>query len=205
MAVLVIPGLFGNDLYLAPLHGWLARMGYRPVISTLALNAGCPETLRTAVQRHFESQLRPGQKAAIIGHSRGGMLGWAIAAALPDRVSKLVLLGSPAGAVAALMGRGSMNPAGVASSRVAEASNVARRILSPQCDVPACGCPYVRDMTRGLPPGLKLTSIFSLEDPIVPATACRLPGAENIEVHGSHSGLAQNAEVYRALGRVLAG
>ena len=202
--VLVLPGLFGNDLYLMPLHGWLMRLGYRPVLSTLAVNAGCPETLRGSAQRSLEAQLRPGQRAAIIGHSRGGMLGWAMAAALGERISQLVLLGSPAAAVASMMSRGSIDPTGVAASRVAEASNVARRILSPRCNVPECGCPYVTDMRRPLNGATKVTSIYSTEDPIVPASACRVMGAENIEVRGSHSGLAQNVEVYRALARVLA-
>ena len=205
--VLVLPGLFGNDLYLAPLHGWLMRIGYRPVISTLAINAGCPETLRVAAQRNFESQLRPGQKGAIIGHSRGGMLGWAIAAALGPRISHLVLLGSPAGAVAAMMRQGSFDSTGAsvgASATVVRAGNIARRVLSPQCDVPACGCPYVRDMSASLHPSMKITSIGSTEDTIVPAAICIVPGAENLQVRGSHSGLAQNVDVYRHIGRVLA-
>ena len=60
-------------------------------------------------------------------------------------------------------------------------------------------------MTRGPHPSTRVTSIFSIEDPVVPAAACRLSGAENVEVRGSHSGLAQNAQVFAHLGRVLAG
>ena len=43
--VLVLPGLFGNDFYLTPIRAWLGRIGYTPRVSTLAINAGCPERL----------------------------------------------------------------------------------------------------------------------------------------------------------------
>src|SRR6476619_699886 len=78
--VLVIPGLFGSDLYLEPLHSWLRRIGYRPVRSTISINAGCPDRLRAQVESALQRGVgrHPGP-VAIIGHSRGGMLGWAIA------------------------------------------------------------------------------------------------------------------------------
>ena len=40
--VLVLPGLFGNDFYLQPLHHWLRRLGYRSAHSTLLVNAAAP-------------------------------------------------------------------------------------------------------------------------------------------------------------------
>jgi hypothetical protein len=33
--VMVIPGLFGGDLYLEPLRAWLRRIGYTAIRSTL--------------------------------------------------------------------------------------------------------------------------------------------------------------------------
>src|SRR5690349_19842821 len=100
--VLVIPGLFGSDAYLEPLHSWLRRIGYRTVRSSLAVNAGCPERLRTQVEKALDRVVdrHPGP-VAIIGHSRGGMLAWAIASRLQERASHLLLLGSPAPAVVA--------------------------------------------------------------------------------------------------------
>ena len=55
--VLVIPGLFGNDLYLRPLRSWLSRIGYRPVRSGVSINAGCPDRLRTEIERSLSPQL----------------------------------------------------------------------------------------------------------------------------------------------------
>jgi hypothetical protein len=47
--VVVVPGLFGNDMYLQPLRGWLTRIGYAATRSSLTLNAGCPNRLRRLV------------------------------------------------------------------------------------------------------------------------------------------------------------
>src|SRR4051812_49607575 len=55
--VVVVPGLFGNDLYLRPLRDWLRRMGYRPARSSLTINAGCPERLLNTIERGVQRQL----------------------------------------------------------------------------------------------------------------------------------------------------
>ena len=53
--------------------------------------------------------------------------------------------------------------------------------------------------------GVRLTAIYSREDRIVrhPGAMAREGHAENIEVRGSHTGLAFNPEVYRHLARLL--
>jgi pimeloyl-ACP methyl ester carboxylesterase len=55
------------------------------------------------------------------------------------------------------------------------------------------------------PSGVRLTAIYSRADRIVrhPGALAREPGARNIEVRGSHTGLAFNPLVYRHLGRLL--
>jgi pimeloyl-ACP methyl ester carboxylesterase len=57
------------------------------------------------------------------------------------------------------------------------------------------------------PAGTRLTAIYSRADRIVrhPGGMAREPLAENVEVRGSHIGLAFNPEVYRQLGRLLPG
>src|ERR1700730_1178512 len=47
--VLVLPGLFGSDLYLQPLNNWLRCIGYSPVSSHIEFNAGCLHRLRTEI------------------------------------------------------------------------------------------------------------------------------------------------------------
>jgi pimeloyl-ACP methyl ester carboxylesterase len=200
--VLVLPGLFGNDWYLQPLRFWLNRIGYRGVPSSLALNAGCPERLTREIERSLERRRQStGGPLAIVGHSRGGILARAIASRLGEDVSHLVLLGSPVGAMTRWGGSQAFRRPGNAA--VAEAGTRARRILDPDCEAPFCGCPFPEDFARPLSPATKVTSIYSREDPIVPAWSCSVAGGRNIEVSGTHTGLACNARVYAEMAEAL--
>ena len=203
-AVVVLPGLFANDFYLEPMHRWLKRIGYRPLRSTLLLNAGCPQRLREQIEDHLHlrtaGDVRP---IALIGHSRGGILAWAVAAALQERVSHLVLLGSPAPAVARAIAASSLSGAGMANEAVQRAGARARQILDPDCDVPACGCPFPRDMQRLLHASTRVVSIFSRDDPVVPPAASRVSGGRNFEVRGTHGGLAYNIGAYKVIATSL--
>jgi pimeloyl-ACP methyl ester carboxylesterase len=203
--VLVLPGLFGNDWYLQPLRSWLNRIGYRSAPSTLPVNAGCPERLTRAVQKSLERRVRrTSGPVAIIGHSRGGILARTIAARLGEDASHLILLGAPVGAIERWSGTAqSFKPAG--NPRVVEAGNRARRLLDPDCNAPFCGCPFQEDLQRPLSPVTQITSVFSREDPIVPPWACEMPRGHNVEVSGTHIGLAFNARVYRQLAESLKG
>lgn len=201
-AVMVLPGLFGNDLYLQPLRSWLNRSGYRAIRSDLWVNAGCPERLTRRTEGYLKRELKPDEPLAIIGHSRGGLLGRTIATRLQERVSHLILLGSPVGGVTR-WAEASGYTGAPASTRVTQASDRARRVLDPDCNVPDCGCPFPTDFLRALHPGTKVVSIYSPDDPIVPWRACRVPGAHNVPVAGTHSGLAFNRAVYRELSQVL--
>jgi pimeloyl-ACP methyl ester carboxylesterase len=206
--VAVLPGLFANDLYLTPLRDWLRRVGYTPVRSALAINAGCPERLSRTIAEQIERAAGGAGKVAIIGHSRGGILGWAVANRMGSRVSHLILLGSPAAMVAdGVRAGGSWQPSalGAVTRGVRAASDRARALLDPECDFPACGCPYTAAMAMPLDFHTRLVAIASSDDAIVPADFAAAPHGENHVDRGSHSGLAANASVYRLLGAILAG
>ena len=202
---LVLPGLFANDWYLWPLRAWLGRVGFRPVRSTLVFNAGCPERLRRQVEEELRRRRRtaPGP-VVLIGHSRGGILARAIAARLQEEASHLILLGSPVGLLSrtAQWSSSALAQAPTAS-RVAEAGIRVRRLLDPDCDVPDCGCPFPADFGRALSERTRVVSVYSRDDPVVPAWAAPIPGAENVEVAGTHGGLVYNRQTYRTLARVL--
>ena len=203
--VVLIPGLFGGDFYLWPLRRWLSRVGYQPSTSGLWVNAGCADRLTSQIEKWIERQ-RPGNdgRVVLIGHSRGGLLARALAGKLRRRPSHLILLGSPVAHAARFTQWGTepefLNENSTALMR---ASNTARRILDPECSFPECGCAFVQAMRRELDPAITLLSIYSREDPIVPPQACIVTGGRNVEVHGTHSGLAYNPAVYRELARSL--
>jgi pimeloyl-ACP methyl ester carboxylesterase len=206
-AVAVLPGLFGNDFYLRPLRTWLGRIGYRPVRSALAVNAGCPERLSRTVAAEVEREAGSVGPVAIIGHSRGGILAWALANRMGSRASHVILLGSPAALLADAVRAGGLasQPAmSSVSARVRGASERSRRLLDPDCEFPACGCPFVAALAMPLDGRTQVAAIVSEDDAIVPAEAARAPGHANHVVRGSHSGLAANGAVYRHLGALLA-
>src|SRR5437879_1147427 len=134
--VLVLPGLFANDLYLQPLRGWLLRLGYRPVRSTILLNVRCPDRMREQAEDALRRRMarHPGP-VAIIGHSRGGVLAWALASRLQAQASHHVLLGSPANAVVEMVRSGATAVVGAipAAPAVVEAGRRALRLFDPDC------------------------------------------------------------------------
>lgn len=203
--VLILPGFLGSDLYLQPLRQWLNCIGYEPIASSLDLNAGCIERLRGQVEaqirRHLADDPRP---IALIGHSRGGVLAWALAAILQERVSHLVMLGSPVASfmVSAESGRTNI-PVGRVSRMLMRASTVMRNILDPECEYPVCGCAFLRDVMRPLSPFTSILSIYGRDDAIVP-TEAQITEGQTLEVPTSHVGLVYHPAVYRALGRFLA-
>jgi pimeloyl-ACP methyl ester carboxylesterase len=199
--VLLLPGLFGNDLYLEPVHRWLRRLGHHPVRSRLAVNAGCPERL----SRQVESELAREELAgpvALVGHSRGGLLAWAIAARLGARTSHLVLIASPVAPMRAPPGAG--GPTTAAAPGVVDASLRARRLLDPDCTFPDCGCPFIEDLRRSLHPAARVVSFSTRDDAVVVPAACRVEGAQNIELRGTHSGLVYNTDLLRELAALIA-
>jgi len=204
--VVVIPGLFGNDLYLWPLRRWLSRIGYHPSASGLWINAGCADRLTSEIEKWIDRQrsYREGQ-ITLIGHSRGGMLARSLASRLGDRVSHLIMIGSPIGPAMAFAQSGwtsALTEDGRLNA-LSRASNTARRVLDPDCRFPQCGCDFVQGMRRELGAHTTVLSIYSRDDTVVPPPASIVTGGRNVEVTGSHSGLVYNPAVYRELARSL--
>jgi triacylglycerol lipase len=204
--VVVIPGLFGGDLYLEPLRAWLRRIGYTPIRSTLALNAGCPLRLREQVQTQIANwQQRKAGPLSLVGHSRGGIIAWSIAAHMGQGISHLAVLGSPLAIYRQLAASGQRaRPRTQIGRLLGQASDFARRTLDPECNFPACDCLFVRDTERPLSRATAFLSIVSRDDEVVPPDAGRFQAEQTVEVSGGHATLVYNPEVYRALGRFLA-
>ena len=138
---------------------------------------------------------------ALIGHSRGGMLSWAMAP------------GSSAGVALRPAGLTGAGTGGDVPPRVHSGRELDHRRSPPQAPAPPAARPRLQraglrlrlhdDLRRWLSSRTRVMSIFSREDQIVSQAASRVPFGENIDVSGSHGGLAHNRAVYPHLARFL--
>jgi len=193
--VFLIPGFMGSDSYLTILHSWLGRIGYRPHLSGLAINAGRPLDLIARLLRRADSVFQQsGRRMTIIGHSLGGVFGNVIARLRPDIVKHVITLGSPI----------SGDPRSAAHPLVAAMGNALLR------DHSIADVEHEREMEEQLlsgyvPEGVALTCVYSREDAVVRWQACvdDDPRTVSFEVRGTHCGLAWNAQAYRRIGTQL--
>jgi pimeloyl-ACP methyl ester carboxylesterase len=94
--VMVVPGLFAGDGYLAPMRDWLRRVGYTPLRSGLRFNPGWSEELVNELGERAEDAFKAnGRRIAIIGHSMGGAIARSIGVRYPHAVRQVITLGSP--------------------------------------------------------------------------------------------------------------
>ena len=201
-AVVVVPGFLGSDTYLAQLHSWLARIGYRPYFSGVGINAECPNLLiKYRIHFNVERALtETGRKIHLIGHSLGGIIARAIAAQRPKDVASVITLGSPF--------RGTV----VHPSVLKAAEAVRKRILEaegsdvlPSCYTGRCTCNFLNSLRRVLPKNVRQTAIYTRNDGVVDWRYC-LTGKKgaDFEVPGTHVGLTFNPSVYSLIAERLA-
>jgi pimeloyl-ACP methyl ester carboxylesterase len=199
--VLLVPGFLGGDLSLSLLRGWLRRVGYRSYRADICWNVDCAERAVQRLERRLQHVVgRTGRPVVVVGHSRGGLFGRALATRTPRRVAQVITLGSP---LADQFDCAPLTAACIAGARAVQ------YVLHPGarrdgCFTRDCRCAFTSDLVAPLSPVVPLTSIYTPDDGIVRPSACRPADAECIAVRGSHLGLGVNADVYRHLGLLLA-
>jgi pimeloyl-ACP methyl ester carboxylesterase len=199
----LIPGFWAGDSSLVPMARALGRAGFRPGHAGVTLNVGCATALIGPIEERLASHVRAqgGQKAVVIGQSRGGTLGRWLAARRPDLVDGLITLGSPlrdplAVNLAVLVNVGLVGTLGTLG---------VPGILSLGClRFDRCCAPAWRSGLTPLPSALPFLSIYSRSDGIIDWRACLDPAARHVEVESSHCGMAFNVDVLRAIGEELA-
>lgn len=199
--VLLIPGFGLPDASLEVLGRWLRTRGYRTHRARIGINAGCSENQCGRLEERLERLAADsGERVAIIGHSRGGILAKALASARPDLVAGIVTLGSP-----------TQTPApgarftGRADAQIARMVSTGHlpNLVSRRCLRGECPTRFQRALTGRFPSSVGYVSIYSRADVIAPWRGCRHPAAEHVEVDATHLGLAHNPEVYLHVGRAL--
>ena len=199
--VILLPPAAAGDWLMPVMLSWLRRIGYQSYRSSIGLHVNCSDrTLTKVMPRVEEIAASWDQKVTLVGHSRGGLLGRAIASARPDLVERLITLAAPIS-----------DPFAVKNLTLAAAANMARNRLQHQpdllqrgCMTEACACPY-GEFFRAELKGPPLISLFTRHDDVVHWEACLVDGARNIEVRGTHVGLLASRNVYVALAHALTG
>lgn len=198
--VMLIPGFLAGDVSLSVMGSWLRRIGHRPHESGILVNVACSDRALDSIEARAESvAARSGRRLALVGHSRGGHFAKALAHRRPDLVEAVVSLGA-----------GLDTPFDVSIPTQAAVRAVrwvhvrtTDRVARNGCFTDTCRCRFAHDYAAAFPADIPLTSIYSREDGVVWWEACRVPYARNVEVTGSHVGLAFNRKVYRAVAEAL--
>jgi triacylglycerol lipase len=199
--VVLMPGFLAGDQTLAVMASWLWRIGYLPYSCGFVVNADCSDRALERVERRVDRihRLR-GRRVALVGQSRGGHFARALARRRPNRISHAISLGAD------LRGMfGVSAPTLAAITAVRRGLLSLRRSRSERCLTAACDCRFTRDFTAPFPGDrVRLTSIYSKGDGVVPWPGSVVPDADCVEVTGSHVGLIFNRKAYREVARALA-
>jgi triacylglycerol lipase len=199
--VLLIPGFTAGDWSLGTLARWLGRIGYRPYLSGIDLNVGCPRRKMELVGWRVEKIAKEtGQRVTIIGHSLGGVLGRAIAASNPSVVREVVALGSPIRSGWTGV-HDQVRPALQAIQSFWQTFSSAPET----CGTMECPCGFAEAVFAPTPKRSRFSAIYTRRDEVVQWQSCIDDAGTNFEVSGLHASLIVNREVYRILGSLLAG
>lgn len=199
--VVLVPGFLAGDQTLAVLATWLQRLGYAPRTCGFVSNADCSNRALARLERRVtQLERRSGRRVAVIGHSRGGHLAKAVAAAKPDQVSHAISLGADLQHML-----GISQPTLYAVAAVRSALLVSRRATAPGCLTERCECCFTRWYAGPFPDDrVRLTSVYSKGDGVVRWERQVVPYANCVEVTGSHVGLVFNRKAFRAVAEALA-
>lgn len=199
--VLLIPGFLAGDGSLATMTRWLRAAGYHTRRAGIRINVGCSEEACARLEERLDAFAQTvGRRVAIIGQSRGGVLGRALAARRPDLVSGIVTLGSPT--VSQLR----VHPLVLAHVGVVAALGSGRLpgMFTWRCLRGDCCARFREHLAGPFPPEVGYVALYSRTDGIVDWRACLDPAAEQVEVRASHVGMGLNPSVYAEIGHALA-
>lgn len=201
-AVVLIPAFLCPDSYLAPLHQWLARIGYKPFFSGIGFNTQCPNLLiRSQLNDTIEKALaKSGRKLHLIGHSLGGIIARAIAAQRPSDIASVITLGAPfRGTVAH---RSILRAAEMVRLRIL--AKQGRNVL-PGCYTGHCACDFLDSLRCAMPRSVNETAVYSKGDGIVDWRYCKTDRPEaDFSVSGTHLGMVFNPSAYFIIAERLA-
>jgi triacylglycerol lipase len=197
---MLIPGFLAGDPSLSRMARWLRSGGYETTRSGVTWNVACMEPTLSSVEQRLESAVaRAGRRALLVGQSRGGVIGRALAVRRPDLVETLVTLGSPVRDQLAVHPHQWL-PIGVVG---ALGTLGVPGLFSLKCFRGECCARAQAEVTMPLPGGVEYLAVYSRDDEVVKWEACLDPAAKQLEVSCSHVGMGMDAAVWRCVTREL--
>jgi pimeloyl-ACP methyl ester carboxylesterase len=167
----------------------------------MRLNVGCGGEATTRLERRLDDLVeREGERAFVIGQSRGGLFARALGVRRPDAVRGVVTLGSPHRSPFA-----AVHPLIWAQGAMLAALGTigVRGLATHRCTTGACCRQLAGELAAPVSPSVPFVSIYSRSDGIVDWRACIDPFARNVEVSSTHCGMGVNRAVYEVLDEVL--
>ena len=180
--VIVLPGFLGADDSTLPLRRFLTAVGYPAQPWLLSRNNGHPELIERLGRRLYRLHKVYGKPISLIGQSLGGVFAHELARKFPDAVRSVITLGSPFAA----KGSEDTNPMVARMFETMSGLTVEemRELAGAEESVTPLSQPN--------------TSIYSKSDGVVSWQACLAEPSdhsENIEILGSHTGMAMHPAV----------
>ena len=198
--VLLIPGFLAGDCLMVPMSRWLARIGYRPYLSGIDWNIGCPSRKLERLKWRIEMIVREsGRPPVIIGHSLGGLLARSLAARFPALVGHVIGLGSPVSVERVVLHAEFRSALGAWRALWNALTHA-----SSKCGTTDCSCALNGRLTSSCAEHYGYSAIFSRDDEVIDWRTCVNLQGNNYEVSGRHCSLIVNARVYRLLAAILA-
>ncbi|MCH8815296.1 MAG: hypothetical protein IH957_09420 [Chloroflexi bacterium] len=200
-AVIVIPGFLGSDQYLGDMNAWLHRIGYTPYLSGIGRNAECPEILSNRLHETIKrARKETGRKVHLIGHSLGGVIARGAAVRWKREIASVTTMASPFRGVT--VHPFILQTAFVVRGRIRQRRNGPK--VEAECYTSDCSCDSISALRADFPPSIPKRAIYTKTDGVVDWRFCIDEEDTDIEVRGTHVGLAFNPQVYRAIGEFLA-
>lgn len=198
-AVVLVPGFLGSDRYLGDMFTWLRRIGYQPYMSAIGRNAHCPDILAGRLTETVNSAyLETGRKVHLIGHSLGGTLARSVAVHQPHLVASVITMASPLRTVR-------VHPMVLGAAMIVERRIFFEKEAVPECNTGFWSCDFVDSLSRTPPNSIVQAAIYTKADGVIDWRCCVNDDPEtDIEVQGTHVGLAFNPEVYRRMANLIA-
>jgi triacylglycerol lipase len=198
--VMLIPGFMAGDTSLTRMAVWLRQGGYTLARSGIRWNTDCMEPTVIELQRRLERAVdAAGRPALVVGQSRGGSIGRALAVLAPDLIDTVVTLGSPLLDQLAVKPRvwpsivtvGALGTIGVPG------------MFSISCLRGRCCARTVEAITAPFPEHIRFVSVYSRSDEVVRWESCLDEAATQVEVDSSHVGMGWCREVWTAVASEL--